>query len=119
LVPEGATILKFMPSLFQVAAGTWDIDELTIRTIDPAVLIEAKNQADKIAAARYVPPEEPNRAKWPKMIKVVGNRLHDTDGEEVWLQGLNAGNLETLPHDKQVIKSAVVAIDEWKSNCIR
>lgn len=119
LVPEGATILKFMPSLFQVAAGTWDIDDLNIRTIDPAVLIEAQKATDAFAAARYVAPEEPNQAKWPKMIKVVGNRLQDTEGKEVWLQGLNAGNLETLPHDKQVIKSAVVAIDEWKSNCIR
>ncbi len=32
---------------------------------------------------------------------------------------VNAGGLETLPHDKQMIKSVVVAIDEWKANCVR
>ncbi len=53
------------------------------------------------------------------MLKVEGNHLVDSDGKTVWLQGVNCGNLETLPADKQVIKSTVVAIDEWKSNCIR
>jgi endoglucanase len=45
--------------------------------------------------------------------------LRDPAGNEVWLQGVNAGGLETLPHDTQVIKSVVVAIDEWKANCVR
>lgn len=29
-VPEGATVLAFMPALFQVAAGTLDIDEVVV-----------------------------------------------------------------------------------------
>ena len=35
-VPEGAKILKFMPALFNVEAGTWDLDDIVIRAVDPA-----------------------------------------------------------------------------------
>jgi hypothetical protein len=35
-VPEGATILKFMPSLFNVAAGTFDLDVVVLETAAPA-----------------------------------------------------------------------------------
>jgi hypothetical protein len=119
LVPEGAVTLVMMPSLFQVNAGTYELDNFVLKPTDPAAILAKKADAEKAAAARYVPPEEPNKAKWPKMLKVVGNRLHDTDGKEVWLQGVNAGGLETLPQDKQAIKSTIVAIEEWKSNCIR
>ncbi len=119
LVPPEAVALVVMPALFQADAGTFDIDDLTLAPTDPAPLLAAKEEARKIEAARFVPPEEANPANWPKMLKVVGNRLHDPDGNEVWLQGVNTGNLETLPHDQQVVKSAVVAIDEWQANCLR
>lgn len=119
LVPPEALTLVVMPCLFQVKAGTYDLDDLAIKATDPAPILAAKEEAKKIEAARYVPPEAPNKAKWPKMLKVVGNRVVDTDGKDVWLQGVNAGGLETLPQDKQAIKSTVVAIDEWKSNCVR
>jgi endoglucanase len=119
LVPEGAATVVLMPTLFQVEAGTFDLDNFSLKPTDPAALLEAKKESDRAAANRYVPPEEPNKAKWPKMLKVEGNHLVDSDGKTVWLQGVNCGNLETLPADKQVIKSTVVAIDEWKSNCIR
>lgn len=119
LVPEGAATLVLMPSLFQTKAGTFDIDNLVLKPTDPAPILARKAEAERRAAARYVPDEKPNPAKWPKMLKVVGNRLHDTDGKEVWLQGLNAGGLETLPNDDQPIKSLVVGIDEWKANCVR
>jgi hypothetical protein len=119
LVPAGATTLKFMPSLFQVAAGTMDLDDIVIRPADTAALEAAAKLRAEEAALRYVAPETDNKAKWPAVLHVQGNRLVDPSGKEVWLQGLNAGNLETLPHDKQVIKSAVVGIDEWKANAIR
>jgi len=119
LVPAGAATLRFMPSLFNVKAGTLDLDDVILEATDTSDLeAAAKLRADE-AALRYVAPEEPNRAKWPAELRVQGNRLVDPSGKEVWLQGLNAGNLETLPGDKQVIKSAVVAIDEWKANAIR
>jgi endoglucanase len=119
LVPEGAATLVLMPSLFQAAAGTYDLDNFVLKPTDPAPILARKADAERQAAARHVPDEEPNPAKWPKMLKVVGNRLHDTDGKEVWLQGVNAGGLETLPQDEQPVKSLVVAIDDWKANCVR
>jgi endoglucanase len=119
LVPEGAATLVMMPSLFQAKAGTLDIDNLILKPTDPAPLVAKKAALERQVAARFVADEEPQFAKWPKMLRVAGNRLHDTDGKEVWLQGVNVGGLETLPQDDQPVKSVVVAIDEWKANCIR
>ncbi len=119
LVPEGALTLVLMPSLFQVQAGTFDIDDVSIQPTDTAALIKIAEQREREIAERFVPPEAPNRAQWPSPLRVVGNRLHDINGKVVWLQGVNAGGLETLPQDKQPIKSTVVAIEKWKSNCVR
>ncbi len=119
LVPEGAVSLALMPSLFQVQAGTFDLDNISLRLADPDPLIAAAAKSDAEKKAQFVAPEKPRHEAWPPEIKVVGNRLKDTQGHEVWLQGVNAGGLETLPHDKQMIKSVVVAIDEWKANCVR
>lgn len=119
LVPDDALTLVLMPCLFQVQAGTFDLDDLTLRPTDPAPLLAAAKQREAERQARYVAPEEPMQDQWPSELRVVGNRLHDQNGKEVWLQGVNAGGLETLPHDRQVIKSVLVAIDEWKSNCVR
>jgi len=119
LVPEGALTLVVMPALFQAEAGVFDLDNISLKPTDPAPILAAKKDRERMEKARFVPAEEPDKAKWPRMLKVVGNRLHDPDGNEVWLQGVNAGGLETLPHDQQVVKSVVVAIDEWKANCVR
>ena len=35
-VSEGAKILKFMPSLFNVETGVWDLDDIVVRAVDPA-----------------------------------------------------------------------------------
>ncbi|WDI39978.1 glycoside hydrolase family 5 protein [Bremerella sp. P1] len=119
LVPEDALTVILMPSLFEVASGTFDIDNLQLKPTSPEPLLAAVKLREEEAKFRHVPREEPNKANWPKMLKVVGNRVHDTDGNDVWLQGVNAGGLETLPQDKQQIKSTVVAIDDWKANCVR
>jgi hypothetical protein len=119
LVPEGAATLKFMPSLFQVTQGTMDIDDLVLKPTDTSALEAAAKLRAEEAALRFVPLEEANRAKWPAELRVQGNRLVNPEGKEVWLQGLNAGGLETLPADTQVIKSTLVGIDEWKANAVR
>jgi len=119
LVPEEAVTLVLMPSLFQVTTGTFDIDDLVLKPTDPEILYAEQRTREEAEKMRHVDFEEPKKENWPKELKVVGNRLHDPEGKEVWLQGLNAGGLETLPHDTQVLKSTVVGIDEWKSNCIR
>ncbi|MBI1309687.1 cellulase family glycosylhydrolase [bacterium] len=119
LVPDDALTLVLMPSLFQVTAGALDLDDFELRPTSSEPLLAAAKLRAEEAAARYVPPEEPDKARWPLELHVVGNRLHDSRGREVWLQGVNAGGLETLPADRQVIKSVVVAIDDWKANCVR
>ncbi|MFH5804226.1 glycoside hydrolase family 5 protein [Alienimonas sp. DA493] len=119
LVPEEALTLVLMPCLFEAKAGTFDLDDLVLKPTDPEPLRIAAERREAERRARDVPPEEPQRENWPSELRVVGNRLHDAAGNEVWLQGVNAGGLETLPADRQVVKSVVVAIDEWKSNCVR
>jgi endoglucanase len=119
LVPEGAEVLKLMPSLFQVTQGTLDLDDLTLRPIDPAPLLAAAREREQQQLAKQVPLEIERRDRWPAEVRVKGNRLVDPEGREVWLQGLNAGGLETLPHDVQPIKSTLVGIEQWKANAVR
>ena len=119
LVPSNAVTLVVMPCLFQVKAGEMEMRDVTLVKADPEPLRQAAAQRAREIQARYVPDEEENRAKWPKEVRVVGNRLVDPDGKEVWLQGVNAGGMETIPNGDQIVKSAVVAMDEWKANCIR
>jgi hypothetical protein len=119
VVPPGSMTLVLMPTLFQAAAGTFDIDDVKIVPTEAAPLLAAQEKREAQARARYVPPEAPDRAKWPSMLKVVGNRVVDAEGNEVLLRGVNAGGLETLPMDEQPVKSVVVAIEDWKANCVR
>ncbi len=119
LVPAGAVKIAIMPCLFNVKAGEMIVKDVRLVKTDPEPLRRAKAEKERRLKARYVPDEPENRAKWPKEIKVVGNRLVAADGSEVWLQGLNAGGLESAPNGDQIVKSTVVAIDEWKANCIR
>jgi len=119
IVPEDAAVLIFMPSLFQVTAGVYDLDDLVLKPTDSTEIRARASERERQIAARYVPDEKPDQNKWPKMLKVAGNHMEDTNGKEIWLQGVNVGGLETLPQDEQAIKSLVVAIDEWKANCVR
>ena len=119
LVPENAASLVLMPALFQVKSGTMDLDDVSLKPTAPEQIIaeaQAAAEADKKA---FVPPEEPNRSKWPQELHVQGKDVLDKDGKEVWLQGVNAGGLESLAQDKHVMRSALVGVDDWKSNIIR
>lgn len=78
-----------------------------------------KEKRDRIEAAVEVAAEDPDHASWPSALRVAGNRLIDDQGHEVWLQGVNAGGLETLPFDRHPIRSIIVAIEDWSANCIR
>lgn len=65
-------------------------------------------------------PEAPQPAKWPKEIKVSGNRLVTVaDGTEVWLQGLAIPGLEIVPEGHGAVFSTRIGIEEWKANVIR
>ena len=119
LVPKEAVKLVVMFTLFQVKSGEMDVADVRLVPTDAAPLIAAKEKEARQIAARYVPEEKPAKEKWPSELKVVGNRLRDAAGNEVWLQGVNAGGMESIPNTDQIVKSVVVAIDEWKSNCVR
>ncbi len=119
LVPKDALTLVLMPTLFEAKAGTFDIDDIVLKPTDPEILYAAQREREEVAKARFVPDEPEMKDKWPAMVRVEGNRLVDPEGNEVWLQGLNAGGLETLHHDEQVIKSAVVGVEEWNANAVR
>ena len=119
LVPAGAQTLVLTPSLIKVASGVVDIDDVVLRPTDPAPVIAAARDLEEIEKARHVPPEEEKRDRWPLELRVEGNRLLDSSGKELWLQGLNAGGLEMEPLDTQPIKSLVVGIEEWNARIIR
>ncbi len=119
LVPAGGVSLDLMPTLFQVQSGTFDLDDVVLRPTDPAPVLARQKEREAAAAKAFVAHEEPNPAKWPKEIRVVGNKILDSDDKEVWLQGLNVPSLEWSVAGEQVKKSTVVAIEEWKSNVIR
>ncbi|MGN0855693.1 MAG: glycoside hydrolase family 5 protein [Kiritimatiellia bacterium] len=119
LVPAEAMTLVVMPCLFQVTSGEMEIRDVTLVPTDPQPLREAAAAHERQIRARHVPDEPENRSRWPMMVRVQGNRLVDPEGREVWLQGVNAGGMETIPDGEQETKSTVVAIDVWKSNCIR
>ena len=116
LVPEGAVLLEFMPSLFNVESGTFDLDDIVLQAIDDAPL--------RAEIARNAPPpvpplEKADPAKFPSELRVVGNQLHNAEGKEVWLQGVNVCSMEWTPKGENVLASTLVAIDGWKSNVIR
>ena len=119
LVPREAVKLVVMFTLFQVKSGEMDVADVRLVPTDSQPLIAAKEREKRQIAARFVPDEEPVKEKWPSELRVVGNRLRDAAGNEVWLQGVNAGGMESIPNTDQIVKSVVVAIDEWKSNCVR
>ncbi|WFB36608.1 glycoside hydrolase family 5 protein [Kiritimatiellota bacterium B12222] len=120
LVSPKAKSFEIEAALYTANAASFDIDHLQVRLIDPeALLAEADAKKARIQASLEIPNEEPLIENWPSMLTVVGNRLHDEEGNEVWLQGLNAGGLETLSADRQVLRSVLEAIENWNANCIR
>ncbi|HBR93335.1 MAG TPA: hypothetical protein DEA90_04135 [Opitutae bacterium] len=65
------------------------------------------------------PAEAAQPNNWPSELKVTGNRLTDTDGNEVWLQGVAIPGLEIIPAGHGVVNSAIIAIEEWNANVVR
>ena len=122
-VPAGAPGIALMPCLFNASAGKMHVRNLSVEAqqkfTESAAELKTRLERERQEKARFVADEEENRAKWPKTLRVQGNRIVDPSGKEVWLQGVNAGGMESVPNGDQVVKSVVVAIDEWKANCIR
>lgn len=119
LVPAGALSLEFMPALFQVERGTFELDDLKLAPIAAAPLLAAKKAAEEEERRALVPPESPNRDKWPLPLHVEGNQILNSQNKLVWLQGVNVVSLEFSLKGEKVLKSTLVAVDEWQANCIR
>jgi endoglucanase len=119
LVPENALSLDFMPALFQVNSGTLELDDIVLKPTDPAPVLEAARLAEEERRLAHVDPEQPRREKWPQELRVQGHQVLNKDDQPVWLQGVNVVSLEFLVQGDHVLKSTLVAIDHWKSNCIR
>ena len=119
LVPEGAVTLDFIPALFQVQKGTFDIDDIVLKPTDANVLAEAKAKAEAERKASEIPAEVPQRDNWPQELHVKGKQLLTKDGNPIWLQGVNVVSLEWSATGEQVMKAAKVATEQWGANIIR
>lgn len=120
LVPDGGVTLDLMPSLFNVKAGTLDLDDIVLKPADPEAILAKQKAREEALAKSRVPAEEPDKANWPPELRVQGNRLVTVDGgREVWLQGMNVPSLEWSVTGEQIHKSIVVGVGEWKGNVIR
>ncbi|MEZ0275575.1 MAG: glycoside hydrolase family 5 protein, partial [Roseimicrobium sp.] len=119
LVPEDAVSLDIMPALFQVKQGTLDLDDIVLRPTDPEPLLAAAKKAEEEARLAQVELEAPKKEKWPQELYVSGNQVLTKDGKPVWLQGLNVVSLEFLVKGDHVLRSTLVALDDWKANIIR
>lgn len=119
LVPPGALSLEFMPALLQVERGTLDLDDITLKPIAAAPLVAAAQAAAESERLAQVPPEEPQLARWPLPLHVEGNKILNSAGQQVWLQGVNIVSLEFSVKGERVLKSTLVAVEDWKANAIR
>lgn len=119
LVPEGAAGVALMPTLFMVESGTYDLDNFSLKTTDAAALLVAQEEGAKDQARINIPVEAPNPAKFPSQLRVVGNKILNKEGEEVWLRGVNIMSLDWSATGERVLLSTKTAIEDWKANLIR
>jgi hypothetical protein len=115
-VPRGATLLKFMPSLFHVASGTFDLDDIRLVAV-PASAVPPPPPPPPVIASETVVPTDP--AALPPELHAVSNRLETAAGKVVWLQGLSVDSLQWAARGERITNSIPVAIDQWKANAIR
>ncbi len=126
-VPVGAVRLEIMPALFNVKGGTLDLDELKLIPIPAAPVIArqkalaVERAADTARRAALVKPAipAPPADKMPPTLRVVGNQIQTSDDATVWLQGLSIPSLEWVSNGENILRSAKVALTDWKANCIR
>ena len=122
LVPDGATKLQLMPSLWKVKSGTLDIADMSVAPLSEAeadAMLAAHAAALKKKAERAaiiekdlaLPPITPE-------LKVCGNQLLGPGDKPVLLQGLCVDSLQ-WSYGENILWSIRVAIDDWKANVIR
>jgi endoglucanase len=128
LVPKGTRYIELMPAVFKAKSGQIDFDDFEFQSAkanDILAAIEAKKQAklaDVARRAALVKAQVPvaNPENYPDELMVSGNVLiSKKTGNMVWLQGVSIASLEWSAGGDHILKSLDVAINDWKSNCIR
>lgn len=111
-VPPTAAALEIMPTLFNAAAGTLDIDDLALEPIP----LEEAGFVNHTLSAR-LPDTEGCRSR---ELAVKGNRLvAHAGGEEVWLQGVAIASLEWSATGDHILESVTYALEGWRANAVR
>jgi hypothetical protein len=112
VVPPAAVTLELMPTLFNAAAGTLDIDDLVLEPIP----LEEAGFVNYTLCPRM--PDTEGCKSTELMVK--GNRLVEKkSGKEVWLQGVAIASLEWSAGGDNIMKSFTNAVTAWKANVIR
>ncbi|MEZ6123699.1 MAG: hypothetical protein R3C49_11045 [Planctomycetaceae bacterium] len=81
LVPEGARILKFMPCLFRVNSGTFDLDDVSLQAIDPEPLKVAAREAAEQRLQKLTADAAKRRARAAAVLNKEGSLLTNGDFE--------------------------------------
>jgi hypothetical protein len=81
IVPDGARILKFMPALFQVERGTYDLDDIALIPIDGAPIAAAEAEAAAARARKLAETTAALQAKAASTLAATGNLLSNGDME--------------------------------------
>ena len=75
IVPEGAKNLEFMPALFQVQAGTFDLDDITLKETDAAPVVAAYEERLKVQEEKKATDAKKRDEKLAKTIADNGGDL--------------------------------------------
>ncbi|MDA0809164.1 MAG: hypothetical protein O2983_09465 [Planctomycetota bacterium] len=81
LVPEGAKTLKFMPCLFEVDAGTFELDDVVLRPVDAAPIRAAVDAATAARLAKQQADAEKRRGKAAAILQQYGSLITNGDFE--------------------------------------
>ena len=75
LVPEEADLLEIMPALFQVEAGTLDLDDVQLKPTEAAPLVEAAKLAAAEAEAKRAKDAAARQAKASALLEREGSLI--------------------------------------------
>ena len=81
LVPEGAKTLDFMPTLFQVESGTFDLDDVVLKSADPAPAQEKAKAAADAQREKQEKDAAAKRAKAGAALEKGGSLISNGDFE--------------------------------------
>lgn len=125
-VPEGASVLEMLFTLFEAESGQVDFDDImltpiAVDVIDAADAEAAAKEAARIAKLPKPKPQVPVALseQLPPTLRVVGNELHTSDGKAVWLQGVAIPSMEWSAGGENILKSIETVLTGWKANCVR